>query len=94
MANLLIRMKVQEYETWKKCFNESIELRKEGGARSYQIFHPYDDPTNLFVLFEWDDLSKAKKFIESPLLREKMDDAGIIDQPDIYFLTKVTEGTL
>jgi hypothetical protein len=40
----------------------------------------------VFLLFEADDIQKAKEFAASPDLRETMQEAGVIDKPDIYFL--------
>jgi len=39
------------------------------------------------LLFEADDIQKAKEFAVSADLRETMQKAGVIDKPDIYFLT-------
>jgi hypothetical protein len=45
-----------------------------------------DDPNEVILLFEADDLQKAKEFAASADLREKMQEAGVVDKPDIYFL--------
>jgi hypothetical protein len=38
------------------------------------------------ILFEWDDLGKARQFAQSQDLRETMQRAGVADQPDLFFL--------
>jgi len=38
-------------------------------------------------LFEADDIQKAQEFANSSDLREAMQKAGVIDKPDIYFLS-------
>jgi hypothetical protein len=38
------------------------------------------------LLFSAQDLDKAKAFAESPDLRERMQQGGVTDKPDIYFL--------
>jgi hypothetical protein len=38
-------------------------------------------------LFEAEDLQKAKEFGASAGLREAMQNAGVVDKPDIYFLS-------
>ena len=42
-------------------------------------------------LFEWDDLEKARQFVQSEDLRQAMESAGVSDQPDIYFLDKIED---
>jgi len=38
-------------------------------------------------LFEAKDVQKAQEFGNSPDLREAMQKAGVVDKPDIYFLS-------
>jgi hypothetical protein len=40
----------------------------------------------VILLFEADNLQKAKEFAGSAHLRERMREAGVVDKPDIYFL--------
>jgi hypothetical protein len=47
-----------------------------------------DDNNEVVLLFEAQDLNRAKAFTASADLREKMQEVGVIDKPDIYFLNK------
>lgn len=38
------------------------------------------------MLFEARDTSRAKAFAASAELREKMQEVGVVDKPDVYFL--------
>jgi hypothetical protein len=38
-------------------------------------------------LLEIEDLQKAREFVASDDLRERMQESGVIDKPDTYFLT-------
>jgi hypothetical protein len=40
------------------------------------------------ILLEWDDLEKARQFAQSEDLRQAMQRAGVVDQPDVYFLNE------
>ncbi len=90
---MLVRHKVKDYVRWKSVLDGSIAMRKAGGEKSYQIFRTADDPNNLVVLFGWDNLDNARKFAQSEELREGMQEAGIADQPDIYFLDEVEKAS-
>ena len=72
MAHLLIRHRVSDYTTWKAAFDGFINNRREAGEKSNQIFHPGDDASNLFILFEWDSIENAQKFMGAPELKEAM----------------------
>ena len=92
MAHLLIKHKVKDYPAWKKVFDGVIDTRRAGGEKSYQILHTDSDNNNLVALFEWDSLENAKKYTTSPELKEAMGKAGVVEQPEIYFLEEYAEG--
>ena len=45
-----------------------------------------DDPAEVVILFEVNDLDRARELVGSDELREVMQSAGVVDQPDVYFL--------
>ena len=92
MAHLLIRHKVNDYPVWKTVFDGFIDTRKKGGEKTFQILHTDNDSNNLIALFEWDNLENAKKFTSSSELKEAMSNAGVVEQPDIYFLEEYASG--
>jgi heme-degrading monooxygenase HmoA len=92
MAHLLIRHKVKDYAAWKKVFDGFIDTRKAGGEKTFQILHTDNDSNNLVAYFEWDSLENAKKFASSPELKDTMGKAGVVEQPEIYFLEEYTAG--
>ncbi len=92
MAHLLIKHKVKNYPAWKKVFDGLIETRRAGGEKSYQILHPDNDENNLLAIFEWDSLDNARKFTGSQELHDAMGNAGVIEQPDVYFLEEYASG--
>ena len=92
MAHLFVKHKVKDYSAWKKVFDGFDDTRKASGEKSYQILHPDNDPNKLFAIFKWDNLENAKKFAGSSELKEAMSNAGVIEQPEIYFLEGYTVG--
>jgi len=92
MAYLFIRHKVKDYTAWKTTFDGLTETRRVGGEKSYQIFHPYDDPNNLVLFFEWDNLANARAFMANPDSQEVMGKAGVIEAPEAYFLVEYERG--
>lgn len=94
MAYLLIWHKVKDYTAWKSNFDNAAEMRKAGGEKSYQILHPDDDPNNLVLLFEWDNLDNARNYVAAPELKEAMQQAGVVEEPEIYFLEEVARGSV
>ena len=94
MVNVLVRHKVKNYKSWKPVFDGFIETRRAGGEKSYQIFHPDNDRNNLLLLFKWDDAKKGHKFFESSDLKKTMKEAGVMGEPEIFFLEEYEHGDL
>lgn len=89
MPAILIRHRVQDYNTWKPVFDEHGTTRQASGSRGGHLYRTEEDPTNLVILLEWDDLQRAREFAQSDDLRETKQRAGVADQPDVYFLEEV-----
>ena len=86
MPYLLVRHKVTDYEKWKSAFDAHSVTRQANGSRGGQVFRNATDPDELIVLLEWHDLEKARQFARSEDLREVIQQAGVVDHIDIYFL--------
>jgi quinol monooxygenase YgiN len=91
MPYLLVRHQVEDYARWKPLFDQHGLTRQRNGCRGGQLFRNSNNPNELLILFEWDNLERARQFAQSPDLRETMQRAGVIDQPDVYFLEKVED---
>ncbi|MDE2861384.1 MAG: hypothetical protein OYI31_05300 [Chloroflexota bacterium] len=90
MAHLLIRHKVESYAKWRPAFNEQAADRQAAGQEGEaQVFRSGDDPWEVLVLMEWDELERARQFAASDATREAMQAAGVTDEPTFHFLQGV-----
>lgn len=89
MPYLLVRHKMKDYAKWKQVFDEHGSTRKANGSKGGHLFQNSDNPSEIVILFEWDDLKKARQFAQSEDLRKAMERAGVSDKPDVYFLEKI-----
>ena len=86
MPYMLVRHKVEDYSKWKPMFDQHGATRKANGSKSAHVFRSADDPNDIVILFEWDNLENARRFTQSQDLREVMQQAGVSGPPDISFL--------
>jgi heme-degrading monooxygenase HmoA len=93
MPYLLVRHKVADYAKWKPVFDEHGATRQASGSKGGLVLRSADDPTEVILLLEWDDLEKARQFAGSADLREAMQRAGVSDHPDLYFLDQAERVT-
>ena len=83
---LLIRHKVRDFSEWKRGYDAHLPKRTEAGLTEAHLLRGASDANEVILLFQAMDLSRAKAFAESPDLRQTMQNVGVLDKPDIYFL--------
>ena len=88
MAFMLTRAKVRDFKTWKPAYDAHQPARSDAGLTEKYLLRNADDPNEVFLLFEVQDLNRAKTFAASADLRERMQESGVVDKPDIYFLNR------
>lgn len=88
MAFMLVRSKVRDFKTWKPAYDAHLPARNAAGLTEKYLLRNAEDANEIVILFEAQDLNRAKTFAASEDLRERMQESGVIDKPDIYFLDK------
>lgn len=86
MRYLLVRHKVAEFEQWKSAYDAQLPAREKAGLIEEHLLRNIDDPNEVLILFEVEDLQKAREFVDSSDLRAATEKAGVVDKPDIYHL--------
>ena len=89
MPFILVRHKVADYTKWRPVYDEHGAARSAAGAKHARLFRSEENPNEIIILMEWDDLNKARQFTQSQDLKEAMMRAGVIEMPSIYFLEEI-----
>ncbi len=93
MPYMLVRHKVENYAKWKPIYDQHASTRKASGSKGAHLFRSTNNPNEIIILYEWDDLGKARSFAQSEDLIETMKKAGVIDRPDIFFIEEIEKTT-
>jgi len=88
MAFMLVRSKVKDFNTWKPAYDAHQGARDEAGLTEKYLLRNAENANEIIILFEALDLNRAKTFAASADLRERMQESGVVDKPDIYFLNR------
>ncbi|HEY8747910.1 MAG TPA: hypothetical protein VIM11_08045 [Tepidisphaeraceae bacterium] len=88
MPYVLVKHRVADFGKWKPAFDSHITARKAAGLTDVHVLRDSGDPNTIILLMESADLAKAKAFAQSADLKEKMQTAGVVGQPDVMFLNK------
>ncbi len=86
MGVMIIRHKVKDFGTWKPAFDSHQPVQAAAGLSNPRVFRSAGDPSEVVIIFDAQDIGKAKELAGSPELKSAMAAAGVMDKPDIYFL--------
>ncbi|MBW4441003.1 MAG: antibiotic biosynthesis monooxygenase [Plectolyngbya sp. WJT66-NPBG17] len=93
MNHVLIIHEVEDYEAWKKVFDNAAILRREAGERSYQVLKYENQPNKIVHFSTWTSTEDAKAFFQSPQLVKIRKDAGV-KAPKFIYLEQLESGVL
>jgi hypothetical protein len=79
-------VRITDYAKWLASFN-GFEAQREsqGGLRNPQILRGVTDPNTVAILFDIDDVGKARAFMASQQLRSATESGGVVGSPTIFF---------
>jgi hypothetical protein len=83
MIQVLVHHEVTDYQKWRAAFDSALDFRHAGGERACRVFRKAGNPNDLTLLFEWEDLDRARGYMSSEELRNKMKQAGVLGAPEI-----------
>jgi heme-degrading monooxygenase HmoA len=89
MTYVLAIQKIEDYDKWKKEFDEHCDLRKTKGSKGATIYHNSNDPRHLVVITEWENVEAAKNFSMGEDLKIAMKKAGVIGLHELYYLEEM-----
>ena len=93
VAHVLIIHAVEDYDAWKRVFDDAADIRREAGERRFQVLTYEDDPNRVVHFSEWESIARAKEFFQSPRLVEIRRQAGV-HEPEFIYLDQVDAGVL
>ena len=82
-----IQHEVSDYASWKEKFDADAERRAEAGLQLRGLATSADQPNMVHIFFATDNLEPVKNMLDDPEMKIVMDDAGVISEPVVEFLT-------
>lgn len=84
-TRLMMRHKVKDWDAWKQTFESNRAIRTDAGLTDRAIGHTVGDNHQVTVVFSVTDMAKAKAFLNSQELKDKMKASGVEGPPDAFF---------
>lgn len=86
MAKMIVNLKVEDYGKWKASFDEFDPVRRKYGCLSSKVFQEQGDPGDVVVITSWGSQDQARKYSQSPELKDALQKDGIVGTPSMYFV--------
>jgi hypothetical protein len=86
MSVVILSHRVENFESWKKIYDADLTRRKEAGLREITCGPKMGDPNLIYMVFETDDLDKARRMIENEELKEVMRKAGVTGHLEVVMI--------
>jgi hypothetical protein len=88
MALAITHHKVEDYDAWRPVYDADKGARESAGIKDAGVYRSLQDPNDLYILMEVSDVAAFQKFGESPELRQKMQEGGVIGQPEFALVER------
>jgi len=82
---LMMTHKVKDWDAWKKEFDDHKQVRMDAGLIDRALAHDINDNHQVEIVFAVTDMAKAKAFLQSKDLKDKMEKAGVEGKPTSFF---------
>jgi hypothetical protein len=86
MPYVLIHHNVADYDKFRSIFDYDADRRKRLGSKGGRLLHTSKGPNDLFAIFEWDDVEKAREFVASYETHEAFEWLGAVEEIRAFVL--------
>ena len=91
MTTLFVHHKIEDYAKWRKVFDQMDSIRRSMGETGFRVFRTAADPNELVILTDCPTAEQARQYAQSPDLKQGMQQAGVISQPEVLILEELNQ---
>jgi quinol monooxygenase YgiN len=86
-ARLFAHHTVVDFDAWKKGYDAYAPEQKKAGVLRKSVYRSVDNPNEVTVIHDFEDIQKAKAFAASPDLAALMARIGVQGKPQVWITT-------
>jgi len=91
LPGIVVKHAVEDYARWRTAYDDFEAFRLESGIVGHAVDQLVGDPNQLVVYHQGKTVEALRRFVDSTALRHRMEEAGVVGEPDIRF-TQAIEG--
>ena len=88
-VTLIVNIKVENFEKWKKAYSEAGEFRKKSGIVIKAIYQSAEDERSISLISDYPSIEMAKEMLANPEWESNQRKAGVIGGFDITFCNEI-----
>jgi hypothetical protein len=85
MNYMLCRNRVRNFANWKRVFDGHADAHRKAGLKLVHLWQDEDIPSQVFFLFEIEDIARARAFVNGPAAAESSRESGLIEGEFHFF---------
>jgi antibiotic biosynthesis monooxygenase (ABM) superfamily enzyme len=86
LAIVLVRLKARDYDEWRRVFEDGVDTRKQYGCTGVHLFRNSEDGNEVIFNMQFDTEENARRFLSSEIRQQNTERAGVVGEPDVWFL--------
>ncbi len=91
MLDILMRLKVRDFDAFWHGFQERGSARERLGSRGVSVLRSQDDAHAVVLHFTWEGREASSEFLQDPEVQDAMIKGGVIGKPEIEHLDPIGE---
>jgi quinol monooxygenase YgiN len=89
MIKTLMYHKVEDFDKWKKDFDDMRPIRIKAGEMNYSVGTIHGQPNTAYVINSWKTMEAFEAFVGSSELADAMKIAGVLELPHTLVLNEM-----
>ncbi len=86
---VVVEHRVKDFDYWKPFFTRDAKRQRKAGFTKWTIGRSIDDPNDVIVVAECNDLDKAKEVYSDPEVAEIVKEAGVVGKTTFLLVEEV-----
>lgn len=86
VAGAFVRARVADFDAWKRGFDARAAARANAGIIGHAIARAKDDPSEVIIVLQAEDVDTLRRFTSSDDLRRAMTETGVQAPPRVSFV--------
>jgi len=88
---IIVRRKLKDYDAWKKLVSEFDGARREHGSKGATVHRNAKDPSEVYLIFEWDDRKPFLAYFNRPDVQKALGETGTTEIIEVSESFRLTE---